>query len=244
MRSIGIDPNAAPQPIPEYNPRDKTINTPERAAQINTCGSVCYNTGFFDYQLTMQSTPLAFEVKHALIFIARIGLRRAQPGSIARAPYVQTLLLANGYGNLRALFDAGPLEDASAPAGTSDYGGTRTSPAQLRRAVLERLGSINVVVGFHAGWMLTTIGLALPASRVVDLGTEELFQNWCCLLAMPRASWIGPLGEHLINLYDRRLPAVLARQGVELYAAGHDDPLLEVIYTAAIWGLLAPRIAE
>ena len=64
----------------------------------------------------------------------------------------------------------------------------------MRRAILGRLGTNNVLVGFHAGWMLTAIGLALPASRVVDLGTEEVFQDWCGRLALPRASWIGALG--------------------------------------------------
>ena len=66
-------------------------------------------------------------------------------------PYVQTLLLTNKFNNLLALHDAGPVADETPPAGSIDYGGTHSSPEQMSRAILARLGSKNVLVGFHVG---------------------------------------------------------------------------------------------
>jgi hypothetical protein len=47
----------------------------------------------------------------------------------------------------------------------------------------------------------------------------------------------------MVNSYDRRIPAVLCEEGIEFYSPGQDDPIGEVVYTAAIWTVVAAEIA-
>ena len=49
----------------------------------------------------------------------------------------------------------------------------------MRRAILERLGNNNMLVGFHVALTLSALSLPLPACCVVDLGAEEAYQLFC-----------------------------------------------------------------
>jgi len=109
------------------------------------------------------------------------------------------------------------------------------------------MGRNCVIVGFHVGWTLTAIGLSVPASRVVDLGTEPTFQHWCTNLALrPNSD-----AAHLAKLfhqpqktsYDRRWPTLLVRKPViKPYATNSDDIFAECIYTAGYWRAVCPNI--
>ena len=58
------------------------------------------------------------------------------------------------------------------PPGVIDFDSQRTSATEMRRAILERLGNNNMLVGFHVAWTLTALCLPLPACRVVNVGAE------------------------------------------------------------------------
>ena len=49
----------------------------------------------------------------------------------------------------------------------------------MSRAILESLGSNNVLVGFNVAWTFTTLSLPLPACRVVVVGADEAYQPLC-----------------------------------------------------------------
>lgn len=90
-------------------------------------------------------------------------------------PHVMTLLLAHGVGRVFAVFDNGPEEKTLVPPKVIDYGGRRTSAAEIRSCVPEQLGNNIVVVKFHAAWILTALFLALPACRVVNPSAKEAY---------------------------------------------------------------------
>ena len=69
------------------------------------------------------------------------------PGHLTHATC--NLVLANGYASVLAVYDSGPQNVAIVPPGVVDFGGTRTTAAQIRRHILERLGDNNYLVGFH-----------------------------------------------------------------------------------------------
>ena len=125
-------------------------------------------------------------------------------------------MLANCYGNIREIFDTDVPEGTLTPSGYSDIGSLRTTPIIMRREILERLGDNKVIVGFHVCWILTAVKLVLPASRVVNLGTEKCFQKFCRDLADGRPKWKVVLIEHLAVSYDPRWPAVVLREHLEL----------------------------
>ena len=93
-------------------------------------------------------------------------------------PHVVAMVLANRFGRVLAIYDAGPQEAVVSPD-VIDFDGRRTSPIDMRRAILERLGNNNVLVGFYVAWTLTAPSLPLPACRVVNLGAEEAYQLFC-----------------------------------------------------------------
>ena len=114
----------------------------------------------------------------------------------------------------------------------------------MRRAILERLGNFNVLVGFHVAWTLTALSLPLPACRVVDLGAEEIYQLFCFKFSDVFPKWKTLLVERLTNSLDRRIPAVFCGDGIELYTKGQHDRIAEAYYTVAIWNVLEPSISE
>ena len=50
--------------------------------------------------------------------------------------------------------------------------------------------------------------------------------------------------ERLATSFDRRIPAMLFRDGIDLYPKDIDDPIKEVYYTAAIWNIVAASVSE
>ena len=179
-----------------------------------------------------------------LIVVAHIGRLRPIREGAPRLPFMATLLLANGYGRVLAVFDSGAQDGAALPPGVVDYGGKRTLAADMRKFILEYLGNNNVLVGFHFAWTLTALSLSVPASRAFDLGSKPVFQELCCRMAGDLPAWKDLIMERLTTSLDRRILAVLFRDGIDLYAKNLDDTIKEVNYTAAIWNIVAGSLAE
>ena len=100
----------------------------------------------------------------------------------------------------------------------------------------------NVLIGVYVSWILTGLSLGLPASRVIDLCTEETFQLLCLKMAKVHSVWTKHIAESLATSLDRRIPALLFRGGLDLYPKAQYDPLAEAYYTAAFWCAVEPRI--
>ena len=113
----------------------------------------------------------------------------------------------------------------------------------MRRAILERLGNRNVLIGFYVVWTLTALSLLLPAYRVVDLGAEEANQLFCFKVSKVFPGWKTLFVERFTNALDRRISAVYCSDGIELYTKGKHDLIAEAYYTAAIWNVLEPSIS-
>ena len=252
VRAHGRDPTRVPQPLEPDVPLDTSLDDSIANVyeQIDVYGSVRSGSRLLDMTLfpgidsedPQPSPPPGILPQHALICVARISLLRGLFDGAPRRPYVNTLVLGNGLGRVLVICDGHP-QDCTPPAGAVDYGGRRTSPEDMRLLILEYLGSNNVLVGFHLGWTLTALDLVLPASRVIDIGTEEPFQRWCRSLAVRYNKFTDYLAADLANSYDRRIPAVLYREGIKFYSAGQDDPIGEAVYTAAIWTVVGAEIS-
>ena len=162
---------------------------------------------------------MLIEKRTALIVVAQIALLRQIREGAPRMPHVMSMVLAIGFGRVLAVFDNGPQE-AVVPPGVIDFGGQRTSANDMRRAILERLGDSNVLVGFHVAWTITALSLPLPACRVVDLGAEEAYQLFCLKVSDVLPKWKTLFVERLNNSLDQRIPAVFCDDGIELYTKG------------------------
>lgn len=103
-----------------------------------------------------------------------------------------------------------------------DFGGTRTKAAEMRRQILERL-DYNYLVGFYLTWTLTALSLALPASAIIDLGTDELYQKWCISMAFNLPHWNLLISEAIINYLDCQTFAVLFCKILDVYIKDSDD---------------------
>ena len=160
-------------------------------------------------------------------------------------PHILSLVLAKYNANIRAIFDTEAVPEGTLkPRGFTDLGGARTSPLNMRREILARRGSNNILFCFHVGWILPAVELVLPSSRVVNLCTKESFQRFCRDLAEGRPEWKDVLIEHLAISYDPHWQVVLMREHMELYRIGEGDIFAEVVYFAGLWRLLGPRILE
>ena len=69
--------------------------------------------------------------------------------------------------------------------------------------------------------------------RVVDLGTEPVFQHWCRRLTERRSCLRDVFIENIVNSYDRKIPSMF--YDIDLCTTpGEVDPIRELYYTAAI----------
>ena len=243
---LGSDPNQEPKDkVDNVDYEDESVDADSEpdGLLINFNGAVRISVFQNERALIPEVVPPKLDLENALIAVARIGLR---PGAVEGRYTTQILqlVLANCYARVRAVFDVDVPEGTLKPSGYADLGGAHVNKLQMRREILERLGCNNIIVGFHIGWILTAVELMLPASRVVDLGTEESFQRFCRDLADARQEFKNVLIEHLAVSYDRRWPALLMREHIELYRIGEDDLYSEVVYTAGLWKVLGPRILE
>ena len=244
VQANGVNYDNDPKPIEERQIFDKTLDrdVEEMAHPVDSLGPVRHANLLLDTS-TYLPGGTHLQVRSGLILVSRIALLKPTADRPFHKPHVMTLILANGYGRPLAICDSGP-QNAIMPAGVIDYNGRRTTQAEMRRLLLHYLAANNVLVGFHVGWTLAALELVLPATRVVDLGTEDAFQVWCRHMAAQLPGWKETLVEHLINSYDRRLPAVLFKGGIELRPAGNDDALRETYYTAALWEAVVEEIAD
>ena len=182
---LGQNPDADARPIAPEVPHDHTLDfeVEETRALINSLGQIRYNSRLLDISLVPSAWPLQMDVSSALITVARIAFLRPIREGAPKLPHVMTLVLANGYGRILAVFDSGPQLGATMPVCVMDFGGVRTTAAEMRQHLLRYLSDTNYLVGFHLGWTLTALSVALPASRVVDIGTEDSYQTLCIAMA-------------------------------------------------------------
>ena len=184
---------------------------------------------------------MLIEKRTALIVVAKIALLRPICEGGPRMPHVMSMVLANGLGLVIAAFDSGS-QDAVVPSGEINLVGQRTSANDMHRAILERLGNNNVLVGFHVAWTLTALSLPLTACRVLDLGAEKAYQLFCFKVSDAFPGWKTLFVERLTNSLDRRIPEVFCGDGIELYTKGQHDLIAETYYTIAIWNIHEPSI--
>lgn len=118
----------------------------------------------------------------------------------------------------------------------------------MRQKVIKHFGNNNVLVGFDVGWTLAALQLPVNAERVVDLFVEPAFAALSYNLArMAQLASTTGLGgtvgkvSAVANLFfkqkaplDRRWPAVLFENGIELRPNQCDNVYAEAVYTAAI----------
>ena len=115
---------------------------------------------------------MLIEKRTAPIVVAQIALLRSRLEDGPRKPYVISLILANGFCRVLAIFDSGP-QDALMPAGVIDHEGRYATIDEMRQAILKHLKNNNALVGFHLWWTLTVLNLSLPACRMVGLGAPR-----------------------------------------------------------------------
>ena len=156
------------------------------------------------------------DVNSALITVAQIAFLRPIREGAPKLPHVMTQVLANGYGRILAVFDSGHQLGATMPVGVMDFEVVCTTATEMRQHLLRYLSDTNYFVGFHLGWTLTALSLSLPASRVVDIGTEDFYQKLCIAMASRLPRWNQLINEQLFNSLDRRIPAVLFHDGIDL----------------------------
>ena len=149
--------------------------------EVNT-GPVRIHSRLLSIPAIPSRAPMLIEKRTALIVVAQIALLRPRLEGGPRKPYVISLVLANGFGRVLAIFESGPQE-AVMPAGVIDHEGRHATIDEMRQAILKRLGNNNALVGFHLGWTVTALNLSLLACRVVDLGAEEAYQLLCFKMA-------------------------------------------------------------
>ena len=242
---LGRNPDADPSPIGPYAPSDKTLDASndEVRAQVDTVGFTRTASPLFDIISIPSRASVVVEKSSALIVVAQIGLYPANLEGAPRVPFVASLLLANGFGRPLVFFESISVKEASCVApGVRALGSNFSYQTDMRRGLLSYLGNNNVLIGVHVSWILRALSLALPASRVIDLGTDEAFQRLCLKMAEVHSSWNKHIAEPLATSLDRRIPAVLFRSGLDLYPKAQYDPLAEAYYTAALWCVVEPRI--
>ena len=120
---------------------------------------------------------------------------------------VVNLWLGNGYGRTLVIAK-GELPNVLFPFGPVEYGGKRLSKEEMRAAILSMLECSNIIVGFNLGYTLAALKLVLIGKRVVDIGTEPVFQHWCRMLTVRRSGWRDVFIENMVNSYDRRIPSM------------------------------------
>ena len=92
---------------------------------------------------------------------------------------------------------------------------------------------------------MAALNLVLPGHRVVDLGTEDSFQFLCQRMAELNRNFRDVFIDNMKNSYDRRIPAVLYADGLELSGAeGRVGLGRETYYTSAIWNIVADRVKQ
>ena len=176
---------------------------------------------------------MLIEKRTALIVVAQIAFLRPICKGSSRMPHVMSLFFANGFWRFLAIFDTGPQEAVVSP-GVIDFDGQRNSAAEMRRAILERNGNNNVLVGFHAARSVTAFSLPLLACCVWTLARKRPIS---CSASSSRTRF--HCGRRCLWSASPT-PLTGACQlfslggGIELYTKGQHNLNAEAYYTAAI----------
>ena len=132
---FGQNQDPDPNPIESDNPKDNTINLEADGVrnQVNT-KFVRIHSRLLSIPAIPLREPMLIEKRTELIVVAQIALLRPRLEGGHQKPYVISLVLANGFGRVLAIFDSGPQE-AVMPAGVSDHeNGTPQSTRCARRS--------------------------------------------------------------------------------------------------------------
>ena len=132
---FGQNPDADFKPFAPEDFRDNTINLEAEGVrdEVNT-GPVRIHSRLLSIPAIPSRAPMLIEKRTALIVVAQIALLRPRLEGGHQKPYVISLVLANGFGRVLAIFDSGPQE-AVMPAGVSDHeNGTPQSTRCARRS--------------------------------------------------------------------------------------------------------------
>jgi len=214
---------------------DATVQYAAFSADIDLAGPCRYNS-CYDF-LTFGSDIFKFGCEKALIVSAILGTFEEDDGC---HPVVYTLAFANCHG--RILFVcSGPKPDGIEEKEYLTFG-NREEPTYMRQMLLYYLGTTNVLVGFHLGWLLAALNLALPAHRVVELGEEPAFQMYVKNIASstyPREFFKVKQSPS----FDRRWPAILSGYLFN-FGSTAESVLRECFYIAALWQLLHQPIVD
>ena len=241
---LGRDTTKEPEFYEAEDPRDTTLKPQqEQDGEAELPGSI--RRGSRLLHLNLFPTEGRFELlrENALIVVARVGAYTNLDDEQSGTPCITNLVFGNSDGRVLAIYEGVRHEFVTRPVGTIEYGGVITSIEEMRISLLKYLGSRNFLVGFNVGWTLAALNLVLPGHRVVDLGTEDSFQFLCRKMADLNKNFRDVLIDNMRNSYDRRIPAVLVADGLELSDAnGQVDPYRETYYTSALWNIVSDRV--
>ena len=239
---LGKDVDEEPEEIKLNDPVDPTLK-PRAEDEAAEAGSVRYGSRLLHLDLFDGSEPFPIVLENAVIVVARVAMRLDPNNENLGTPYLENLYIGNSDGRVLAIFEAQLMGwPARRPRGVIRYGGKQSTPDEMRHALLRYLGCNNFVVGFNIGWTLAALNLVLPGHRVVDIGTENSFQFLCQQMAELNRDFRNMFVNDMANSYDRRIPATLFGNGLDLYPDELVDPIRELYYTSAIWNVLANRV--
>ena len=125
-------PDADPRPIELECPRDTTLDL-EAKSFSNKLNAV----EFARISSSLLETPavpkalMLIEKRPALIVVAQIDIFRPIRESAPRMPLVLSMVLANGFGRVPAIFDSG-TQEVVLPPGLIDFDGRQTSAIDMR----------------------------------------------------------------------------------------------------------------
>jgi len=213
----------------DFNFYDSTLHYEAFKEEIAAAGSVRYYSNFESVPTGMYpASPFAPKLQNGLIISGQVTIIEVD-GKLRLVPL--TIVLANALGRILALCPGAPYQGAGAasrhPLGES------MSAAQLRRRILQLLGANNILVGFHLGWILTSIELQLPAHRVVELGEEPAFQHYVQAMSVKNGFTDDFFRGDQIPSFDRRWPAVFSG-GYFSFGRGAALAIRETFYFAAL----------
>ena len=231
---LGRDPTRPPEFYEEEDPLDMTLK-PRQDDEAELPGPIRRGSRVLHLNLFPEAEPYEVSRENALIVVARIGVRTNPDGDAPGTPYVANLYFGNSDGRVLAIFEGEREMYGIRPMGSVEYDGIRTKSEEMRSALLRYLGKRNFIVGFNVGWTLAALNLVLPGHRVIDLGTEDSFQFLCQKMAELNRNYRDLFIGNMRNSYDRRIPAVLFGDGINLCPVeGEVDPYRETYYTSAI----------
>ena len=180
VRRLGRNPDVDSKPLEPECLCDTRLDLEAEGVRdrLNAVEFARISSSLLEILTSPSRAPMLIAKRSALIVVAHIALLRPICESAPRMPNVMSMVLANGFGRVLAVFYSS-FEKAVVPFGVIDFGGKRTSANDMRRAILERLGNNNVLVGYHVAWNFTALSLLILACRVVDIDAKEAYQLFC-----------------------------------------------------------------